>query len=201
VGQVFLARGDVQTANDFRRPNLIRTQMWLQKPATTSLVSTDSPGTLEERGAAWMLVRYLTEHYGGNTLLGRLTANTAAGVANVTSSTGRAWPELLAEFALAVWADRAPELSGTTVEPHLTLGSFDLRTELVRLTNGFPLNPVVIGGQDLLESDALVAAAQDYLIVQTPAATSARLSIAFTGLRGGPFAAYGAPQLMLLRLR
>jgi hypothetical protein len=103
VGDEFLRRGDAVTATDFKRPNFVRTQFWLREPALTNLVTEDSPGTLEERGAEWLLVRYLAEHYGGDSLLGRLTGSTAIGADNVAAATGRPWPEILADFAVAVW--------------------------------------------------------------------------------------------------
>ena len=207
VGDEFFARGDPVAATDFKRPNFVRTQFWLREVAQTDLVTEDSPGSLEERGAAWLLVRYLIEHYGGTALLGQLTGSTAIGADNVTSATGRTWLDLLSEFAVAVWADRAPELAGLTLAPRLTLGAFDLRAELGRLAGGFPLTVPVIGAAtpntfpDLFLSQTLNGGAHDYFLLHAPALTPPRIHLAFTGLRGGPFAPFGTPQLTLLRLR
>ncbi|MGH7504155.1 MAG: IPT/TIG domain-containing protein, partial [Longimicrobiales bacterium] len=110
VGRVFLARGDSDTALEFMRPNHLRANRYLGATGSTSLVGADSPGTLELRGGAWLLVDYLAAHYGGDALLGRLTRTDRSGVANVTAETGQSWDRLLGDFALALWADGAPEL-------------------------------------------------------------------------------------------
>jgi hypothetical protein len=201
VGEEFLARGDPQTANDFQRPNSIRAQLWLGRIAETHLVAEASPGTLEQRGGAWLFLRYLMEHYGGTALLGNLTANTALGAANVTANTGRSWAELLSEFGVAVWADGAPELAGVTLEPKYTFGTLDLRARIGALSGGFPLNPASVTAQDFLRSATLGSAASDYLIVQPSATAGQQMHMAFSGLRGGPFTPASQPQLTLLRIR
>jgi len=201
VGDQFLVQGDVQTANDFKRPNYVRAQIWLSNLRQTHVVAEDPPGSLELRGAGWLLVRYLTEHYGGTPLLGQLTASTAVGAANITAATSRAWKELLSEFGVAVWADRAPDLAGVTVDPRHTFGTFDLRARIGALSGGFPLNPPVVVAQDFLLSATMASAAADYLILQPSSLAAQRLHLIFAGPRGGPFTPPGAPQLTLLRIR
>jgi hypothetical protein len=76
VGKVFLARGDAVTATDFRSANFVRARQYLDAPEFISLISEDSPGTLEMRGGAWLLLQYAMGLYGGDALLGRLTKST-----------------------------------------------------------------------------------------------------------------------------
>lgn len=201
VGDVFVARGDPDRATEFQRPNYVRAQRWLRQVPQTSLVAEASPGTLEQRGAAWVFVRYLTEQYGGFSVLRTLSQNAAVGDANVTQATNRPWAELVAEFAVAVWADRAPELAGLTLSPRLTLRDFDLRAGVGSLQGGFPLNPAVIPFADFMLSGLLEPAAQNYHILEAPVTGPADLHVAFNGRYGGNFAAGEAPQLTLLRIR
>lgn len=198
VGKVFLARGDVATAADFRNANFIRARQYLNVPEFISLISEDSPGTLEMRGGAWLLVQYAMGLYGGDALLGRLTKSTRFGTDNIATETGRAWRTLLAEFALALWADEAPDLAGVTVDPRLTFVGFDLRSGL----GGFPLRPTTVNFQDFLTQGELPSASQEYFIVQAPTGGSGQpFHLTFSGPLGGPFLATSAPQVAILRIR
>jgi len=199
VGTVLAERG-AAISTDFVRPNYVRAQLYLQRPASTSLVNVESPGSLQERGAAWLLIKYLSGHYGGDGLLGRLTSSAAKGAANVSGAVGRPWAELLSEFAVALWADGATELQGVSIDQHFTFAAFELRNVLDGLAGGYPLVPPVISFQDFVISDLLSAAAQDYLVVQAPS-TPGAFNLAYTGLRGGPFSPSSSAQLTVLRLR
>ncbi len=196
VGRVFAERGDPVTALDFRRPNHIRARGYLAAPANTSLVDEDSPGTLELRGAAWLFVQYLNEHYGGDALLGRLTGPPAFGAANVQAATGRAWETVFAEFALALWAAGAPELAGVTLDARLTFGSFDLRNTVS--AGPYPLRPATFDFGDLTRTGALPPAAAEYFLAR--AAGSSPFTLSLAGQWGGPFAR-GTPRLAVLRVR
>jgi hypothetical protein len=190
----------MQTAGDFRRPNYTRARLYLGQTSTTALVGEESPGTLEQRGAAWLLVKYASLHYGGNTLLERLTSSTSTGAVNMAGATGRPWREMLAEFATALWADRAPELATAPQDAHFTFDSFDLRAAINSLSGSYPLAPAAVPFVDLLQSGSIAAASAEYLMLEAPTAQAA-LDLAFTGLHGGPFATASAPQLILLRVR
>jgi hypothetical protein len=200
VGEEYLKRGDAVSASDFRRPNLVRTQFYLRVPSLTTLVAEATPGTLEQRGAAWLFLKYLMGHYGDRTLLGRLTNTTSTGTANVLAATGRPWDTLLAEFAGATWAHESPELDGVQIATRLTFPNFDLRAALATLSGGFPLDPLRIAFGDYQFADEIAAASQDYYILGG-ASPMPRMHLAYTGVRGGPFAAGAAPQLTILRIR
>ena len=64
-------------------------------------------------GSSWMFVRWLTDTYGGadegNFLRSIVKAVTTVGVINVTTPSGKTWPELLSQFTLMLGVD---ELSG-----------------------------------------------------------------------------------------
>ncbi len=201
VGRVLLARGDVQRANDFRHPNFVRAQLYLAHPASVAALSEESPGTLEQRGANWLLVEYLHGQYGGDALLGRLTASTALGAANIAGATGRPWRELLSEFGVALWADGAPDLAGISVDARYGFIDFDLHTMLGSVSGGYPLFPSVVAFQDYLRSDQLPAGTQDYVMLQSASPIANPFNLAFTGLQGGGFAGPGTAQLTILRVR
>jgi IPT/TIG domain len=199
VGDVFAARGDSQTATDFRRPNYLRSQYYLQKIRDIAVLSDEPPGSLEQRGGAWLLVKYAMLHYGGTELLGRLTSSAALGAANLAGATGRAWPDLLSDFAVALWADHAPELAGIAVDPLFTFGSFDLRSA-VNAPGGYPLAPTIAPFQNFLLTGAYPAFSSDYLMFEANSA-QAGLNLSFAGQYGGVFDGTAGPQMTVLRVR
>ena len=71
-------------------------------------------------GSAWMFVRWLTDNYAtgteGDFLRSIVKSVTTKGVINVTTSSGKTWPELLAQFTLMLAADDLPAATAPYVE-------------------------------------------------------------------------------------
>ena len=99
IGGVFLARGDEARAHYFREKNYRRAALYLADPTRASIVDFQYSGTLEDRGAAWLFLKYLTDRFGGD-VLQRLTDDSQIGTANVTSTTHTEWETLLGNFAV-----------------------------------------------------------------------------------------------------
>jgi hypothetical protein len=199
VGEVLASRGDMTAASNFRRPNHTRAQLYLGSTAETPLLAEDSPGTLEQRGGAWLLVKYMTGHYGGSDLLARLVSSTLFGVPNIEQATGQPWSDIFSGFTTALWATEVTGLGGP-VEPEDTFADLDLRTVITSLGGVYPLMPTSIAFQDFQLTDVLPAGSQDYLFIDVPAAT-ATLRFSLTGPLGGGFPNATRPQLTLFRVR
>ena len=72
-----------------------------------------STGQLEERGANWLFVRWLADHFASDTLLGtdltrRLEATSLVGASNVVAQTGVDFSVLVPEWQLANYLDDLP---------------------------------------------------------------------------------------------
>ncbi|HEY8470708.1 MAG TPA: hypothetical protein VIL18_13740 [Longimicrobiales bacterium] len=199
VAAVLLARGDSR-ANNFLASNLARARLYLADPGGASLINEEPPGSLEERGAQWLFIKYLMGHYGGADLLARLTQTTLTGTSNVTSATGRNWSALLAEWSVALWADDAPELQGLALDPRFTFPNVNLREEYARFGQAFPLGPVSIPMRDFLAFDTLPAASMDYLMLVAPPLAPPPLHLNFAGAQGAPLEGAEA-RLTILRVR
>lgn len=201
VGQVFEQRGDPATARDFTRGNYVRASRFLQDVADVSMIATEDPGTLELRGGAWLLLRYLRAHYGGDDLLRRLTQTTLSSTSNITTQTGQPWARLLGDFAVALFASENAELAGVTLEPRYTFGSLPVRQ---RINTDGPGYLLVVNqlGIDAGVSDELPPSSSSLFLLNAPANTTyAPINLVFSGPRGGPFSNNGSPQLMLMRVR
>jgi len=193
-------RGQDADAAQFAAQNLHRAGLYLANPGGASLISDEPPGSLEERGAQWLFVKYLAGHYGGTELLRALTQTTLSGVNNVTAATGRSWRSLLAEWSVALWADGAPELRGVALEPRFTYANVDLREEYARVGAPYPLQPMPLLMQDFVARDTLPAASMAYLLLIAPESEPPPLHVSFGGQHGAPFSEPG-PQLTILRVR
>ncbi len=193
-------RGQDADADRFAIANLQRASRYLADPGKASLISDEPPGSLEERGAQWLFIKYISGHFGGADVLRTLTQTTLSGVNNVTAVTGRSWSSLLADWSVALWADGAPELQGVTLEPRFTFTNIDLREEFARFGAAYPLGPTPVLMQDFVARDTLPAASMDYLLLIAPGAAPPPLNLNFAGQQGAPCSEPG-PQLTILRVR
>ncbi len=151
-----------------------------------------SGGTLEERGAAWLFVRWLGDQFGGGSPLG--TAFTRAvvqtnrvGQENVEDATGEAFDRLVAQWQLANWLDNLPGFAGGSAR--LQYASWNLRTEFAALNASrpsvfprvFPLVPDESDGSGYERSGVLRGGSGRHLVLTQPAGgavTEVRLSSA-----------------------
>jgi hypothetical protein len=99
----FMADGDI--ANAFA---------YLQSPEDFFLIEPgSSTGELEERGANWLFVRWLADHFASDTVLGtdltqRLVATSLVGASNVTAQTGVDFSVLVPEWQMTNYLDDLP---------------------------------------------------------------------------------------------
>lgn len=198
VGDVFEARGDLATATLIKAQNTLRGNRFLRAIASTSLLSEDD-ASLELRGGAWLFVKYLQGRF-GTPILQKLTRTTLSGVANVTSQTGMSWSSLLADWAVALWADDAPELAGVAVNNAYSFPGVNLRTRLANSDGSYPIKPAVYNFADFIHRETLQASSESYIIVNGAAAPNV-VNLGFSGQRGGPFAAGAVPQISVMRIR
>lgn len=88
-----------------------------------------STGTLEERGASWLFVRWLADQFGtdpnGSNVTRALVNTQQQGAANVAAVTGQPFETLVAEWILAVYTD---DLAGfNALSPRLHYNSWGFR--------------------------------------------------------------------------
>lgn len=196
-----LESSDPTLAATFRIGNLQRAQRYLVTPGSTGLIAETGSGTLEMRGAAWLFLKHLRVHYGGDDLLRRLTGSTRSGVANVTHETTQQWQRLVIDFGLALWADGAPQLLAP-LEARYRFGGFDLRTVLAVLPGGYPLQPAPLSWGDFAVAGAIAPASQQYFLLTAPqTGTAPPLNFVMSGLRGAPIANGAGVSFSVLRVR
>jgi hypothetical protein len=101
--------------DDFLRDgDMANAYAYLQSPEDFFLIEPgNSTGLLEERGANWLFVRWLVDHFASDSVLGtdltrRLVATNRLGTSNVVAQTGIAFPVLVPEWQMANYLDDLP---------------------------------------------------------------------------------------------
>ena len=114
----------------FTIPDLLNANDYLMDPeAHFLIVPSSSTGTLQERGANWLFVRWLADHYAtdsmGTSLTRQLVGTSLLGSANVQAATGTTMSQLIPLWQLANYLDNLPGFTPT--DPRLQYPSWDFR--------------------------------------------------------------------------
>jgi len=114
----------------FTIPDLLNANDYLLDPEAHFLITpSSSTGTLEERGANWLFVRWLADHYAsdslGTSLTRQLVGTTLIGSANVQAATGAPMSQLVPLWQLSNYLDNLPGFA--PVDPRLQYLSWDFR--------------------------------------------------------------------------
>ncbi|MCG6957790.1 MAG: IPT/TIG domain-containing protein [Gemmatimonadetes bacterium] len=189
VARAYEARGEPMLVERHREGNRNRARRFLADPGAVSLIVTTGQGSLEERGAGWLHVLYLWDRGGGTDILRRLTQTTRTGIDNVTAVIGESWPDLVADWEAALYADDRVPGSAPYQYPHVSL-----RDLLSMPGTSYPLVPEVLGGADFTRAGSLWSSSAHHYIVVPPSEGSIVLRLG--GEDGG-----NAPEAEQLRLR
>jgi hypothetical protein len=187
----FLGLGDLLNAFEY-----------LASPEDFYLIEpANSTGKLEERGANWLFVRWLADHFGGGTVLGTeltraLVATDQVGSANVSARTGVDFSTLVGEWQLTNYLDDLPGFSPG--DSRLSYTSWNFRAA-AQANGGFPLVPDSTDGTAYGHSGTLRAGSGHHvLVIQPPGAAGVDLRV--TGAGGSALPASIVPRVALVRI-
>jgi hypothetical protein len=162
---------------------------------------TNSTGTLAERGANWLFVRWLADHFAatqptGKELTQALVQTSREGSANVEAVTHANFSTLVSQWQLANYLDDLPGF--TPLSDRLRYTSFDFRSIYQA---GFPLTPEVAGSATYTRSGTLRGGSGRHVnIVQS--AGAGEVTILLTGPGGtAVLPASAKPRAVLARIR
>lgn len=122
--------------------DLLNGYFYLTDPESFFLVYPGSSfGELEERGASWLFVRWLADHFAADTLFGTqltrsLVRTTLRGSSNVAAVTGQAFRDLVGEWQLANFTESLAGFTGTN--GRLRYRSWDLEAAFAAASGGLP---------------------------------------------------------------
>ncbi|MGH7671609.1 MAG: hypothetical protein ACREMC_01825 [Gemmatimonadales bacterium] len=139
----------------FMRGNLINAYAYLDATGDHFLAPSAGIGSLAERGAAWLFVRYVVDRYAGGTtvaawnqLTRQLVVTNATGAENIEAVAGDPFTDIVTRWALANWVS---DLPGFTAPPELTYDAWKFRTTYAALypstfPKPYPLTPTASAG-------------------------------------------------------
>ncbi|HJR65257.1 MAG TPA: hypothetical protein VJ802_02425 [Gemmatimonadaceae bacterium] len=192
------------TANIFINNDLSNSYDFLESTGTTSLTLFASTGTLEERGAAWLFLRWLADQK-DSTIFARLVQTNLTSIANVENVAAESFPVLFGDWAIALWTDSIPDHPRTSVPERNRYKSRNLRRIYARLNEiaasqfprVYPLVPRPLGAGTGVES-SMYPGTMEYFLTQAPADPA--VGFRFARPDGQVFSSTLRPQLGLFRL-
>jgi len=198
VGEALRSRGRVAEADQIQRGNRKRASLFLTEPSEVSLIFAGGQGSLEERGAAWLFVEYLTGQTGTESVLGLLTGSTTTGTENVEAVMDRAWADLFSDWSAALELERQVFVRGALpLRNELLFLGFDLMEALEMGGDGFPSTPMVRDSGDFSDQGRLWSSSGAYFLVTTG---DGGTGLSLSGLNRGPVSPNSALRLKLVRL-
>ncbi|MBA4070853.1 MAG: hypothetical protein C0497_03315 [Gemmatimonas sp.] len=135
------------SAQPFIATQLLNSYVYLYSSAGHSVTTFAGSGSLEERGAAWLFLRWLGDQQ-GDTIYRRLVQTSLQGIANVEARTGERFATLFGDFSVAIWADSIPGVPRRQVQARHRFLSRNLRQLMARQAliagweDPFPVKPV-----------------------------------------------------------
>lgn len=146
-------------------------------------------GTLQERGAGWLLLRWSIDQFAADTILGTqmtraLVGTTLSGAANLTAVTGASFSAMIPEWLMAAYLDDGPDLPA---EPtgRLRFKSWGYRTIWTNPLNqepngpfsGFPMVPDVISGTYSRTGNVKAGSGRHFLVTQAASASAIDIQV------------------------
>lgn len=176
-------------------------------PDTASVtLHSDADDGFSWRGGDWLLMRWLGDQMGSG-IYRKLDESTLIGVPNIEASSGKAFPQLFADFGLSLVTDSLPGFARTTAPAADRFVSRNVRQLWNRLylTSGgasdipysYPVQVFSITADT--STEVMNPGTMSFYRVDTPA-TAATVSLQFSGPGGAALPAAAKPQLAIFRL-
>jgi len=190
--------------------DLLNAYEYLDSTSRHFLLPTAGIGTLAERGAAWLFVRYVVDKYAAgntsadwNTLTRSLVSTSLTGAENIATVTGDPFSTVVSRWALANYVtDRSgalPELQYDSWSLHAVYSS--LHTQRPNTFQKiYPLVPTLSLGRNLILSGTLGAGSGYYQLAEQPYGDPG-FTLSFTAPNGAPIDPATMPRLNVIRIQ
>jgi len=192
--------------------DLYNAYQYLDSTGSHFLLPRSGIGSLAERGAAWLFVRYMVDRYSSGTTIPAwnaftrqllLTPNT--GAANVAAVTGGPFETVVTRWALANWVS---DLPGFTAPAELTYDTWAFRTtyaslnaqDTINFKKPYPLTPTQSAGRFINLTGTLRAGSGVYHRATQPAFAPG-FTVLFSTAGGGPLSPALTPRLNVIRIK
>jgi len=210
-----VAAGFPSCRSQYTSGNIIDAHDYLKNPEAHYMVFPSSQGTLQERGAVWLFLRWALDHYAADTILATATtrslaATTLTGLANLSAVTGADFSEMVPRWLLSAYLDDGLELPFESTG-FLRFKSWGLRSIWTDPRNqttasppgpftGFPLVPRALGGSFSQEGTLKAGSGRHFLITQAADGPAIDLQV-LRNTAGGQLAATLQARFGIVRIR
>ena len=193
------------SSQPFISTQLLNAYVYLYSSASHSVTTFVRSGSLEERGAAWLFLRWLGDQKGDG-IYRRLVQTSLTGIANVEARTGEKFATLFGDFSVAIWADSIPGVPRAQVPARYRFHSRNLRQLMARQAliagweDPFPVKPIRIPVGGFAEGP-LLPGTMVYGVLGPFAPGQGGVVLGFTKKDGSGFGAMDGAQLGVLRVK
>ena len=147
----FESIGQTDRFSAFSLGDLYNGFKYLKNPASYYLLFDEGTGTLEERGASWLFLRWLADQFGPE-VLRRMSETSLTSTDNLMEATGEPISKLLADWFLANYVSDHPDIDD--IPERLSYLTWNFREVYASLyeqdrslfDRPFPIEPVVFNG-------------------------------------------------------
>jgi IPT/TIG domain len=200
----FEDQGNSTQFSNFAIGDLYDSYIYLRQTGSQFLEGLLGHGSLEERGAAWLFLRWLVDQYGVE-VTRQLEETSRSGADNVSAAVGAPFSQLVSQWFLANYVSDLPNFGAPA---RLRYTSWRFRTTYQSLyeqlpshfPDPFPINPLEVDGAGLSASGTLHAGSGDYYLL-TQAPNEPGFTLTMDDGSGGPVLAAAVARLNVIRLR
>jgi hypothetical protein len=201
----FEALGESERFTAFALGDLLNAFLYLSDTEAHYPLYTSGTGTLEERGASWLFLRWVSDQLGEG-VLRRLSETSLVGAENLAAATGESLDGLLADWFLANYVSDHPNLS--SVPDRLRYSTWDFRSTYADLhaqdpslfDRPFPVDPIVFSGGSFDVSGLLGSGSGAYYRVIQMAGQRG-FTVELVDDVGDPLSGPAKPRLNVIRIR
>ena len=190
--------------------DLLNAYEYLDSTSKHFLLPTAGIGTLAERGAAWLFVRYVVDKYAAgstmadwNRVTRALVGTSQTGAQNIATVTGAPFTTVVSRWALANYVTdqggAPPALQYDSWNLHAVYSSLHTQRPST-FQNVYPLVPTISPGRDVSLSGTLRAGSGIYHRATQPPGDPG-FTLSFTAPNGAPLNPAMLPRLNVIRLQ
>jgi len=201
----FEALGDSARFTAFALGELFNAYEYLSATEDHFPLYSEGTGSLAERGATWLLLRWVADQKGEG-VLRQLTETALVGVENLAAAAGEPLSGLLADWYMANYVSNHPDLS--SVPARLSYSTWNFRATYADLhaqdaslfPSPFPIDPPVFTGGNFNVSGVLGSGSGAfYRVVQS--AGQAGFTVELVDDMGDPLSGPALPVLNVIRIK
>lgn len=187
------------SALSFVVPQFRNAYAYLQKSTTQSVTTFEGLGTLEERGAAWLFLRWLGDQKGEG-IYRQLVQTNQTGTDNVATKASESFPALFGDFGIATYADSITGVPRSSVPARYRFTSRNTRQVF-----GYyfpikpnPITPTAVACNSTVSGSMLQGTSSYFLVGGSTGCASARISLGTSS--GSAITSALSPQVAIFRL-